>query len=157
MHLWMTKSVPEWPKCQGWGRSCFCPCTRPSSPRLLWCQPAPSPASVRCGLHQLPSERPNFNPSFRFLYCSWCFREADCSRPVTMADCCCFLSPCWSHKILQQSTGLLKPLIKCMVSGDNQVCLAARHGCSDVVCKAELGQEANNTEWQLKTPWTANK
>ena len=50
---------------------------------------------------------------FHFLWCLWYFRAADHSRPVAMADCC--PSPCWPHTIVQQSTGILKPLVECMM------------------------------------------
>ena len=77
------------------------------------CQPQPvfSAASTSC-----LQEGPTPNPFFHFLCCSWCFKVADYSRPVAMTDCCCCPSPYWPHKIVQQSTGLLKPLIECMVS-----------------------------------------
>ena len=32
---WMTRTVPGYPRCQGWGRSCFRPCQRPSPPSPL--------------------------------------------------------------------------------------------------------------------------
>ena len=83
-------------------------------------QPVSSAASTSC-----LQEGPAATPFFHFLWCSWCFREADYSRPVAMADCCCCPSPCWPHKIVQQSTGLLKPLIGCMVPKlqvGNRVC-----------------------------------
>ena len=69
---------------------------------------------VQCSLHQLPARRPNCK-IFHFLGCSWCFRVADYSWPVAMADCCWCPSPCSHAKIVQQSTGLLKPLIECIV------------------------------------------
>ena len=59
---------------------------------------------VQCSLHQLPAGRPNCT-NFPFPWCSWCFRVADYSWPVAMADCCSCPSPCC----------LLKPLIECMV------------------------------------------
>ena len=98
IHLWMTRTVPGWLNCQVWGRSCCCPCPRPSSPRLLWCLPAP--ASVQCSLQ----EGPTSTPFFHFLYCSWRWRVAVCSLPVTMADYCWCPSPCWPHKVVLQST-----------------------------------------------------
>ena len=39
LHIWITRTVPGWPKCQEGGRRCCCPCPRPSSPT-----PAPGPA-----------------------------------------------------------------------------------------------------------------
>ena len=39
-HLWMTMTVPGWPRCQGGGRRCCCPCPRPSSPTPAWQSPA---------------------------------------------------------------------------------------------------------------------
>ena len=42
---------------------------------------------------------------------SRCFRVADHSRPVAMADYCYCPGPCWAHKIVQQSTSLLRPLV----------------------------------------------
>ena len=47
-----------------------------------------------------------------------------------MTDCCCCLSPYWPNKIVQQSTGLLKPLIECMVHSDNSPLLCHQYmGC----------------------------
>ena len=34
--LWMTRTVPRYPRCQGWGRSCCPPCPRPSPPCPFW-------------------------------------------------------------------------------------------------------------------------
>ena len=45
-----------------------------------------------------------------------CFRMADHSRPVAMADCCCS-GPCWPHKIVKQSTSPLRPLIGSRTGG----------------------------------------
>ena len=117
IHLWMTRALPGWLMSQGWGRSCCCPFPRPSSPRLLWCLPAPAPASDQCSLHQLPAGRPNFNPLLSLSILFMVFRIADCSRPVTMADYCWCPGACWPHTIVHQSTGLFKPLIECMVLG----------------------------------------
>ena len=72
-------------------------------------QPVSSAASTSC-----LQEGPTSTPFFHFLCCSWCFIVADYSRPVAMTDCCCCPSPYWPHKIVQQSTCLLKPLIECM-------------------------------------------
>ena len=94
------------------------PAQGPDHPQELLCclpSPATAPASVQCSLQQLPAGRPSC--FFHFLWCSWCFRVADYSRPVAKADCCCCPSPCWPQQIVQQSTGLLKPLIEWMVGG----------------------------------------
>ena len=47
---------------------------------------------------------------------SRCFRVTDHSRPVAMADWCYCPGPCWPHKIVQQSTGPIRPLV------DSRVC-----------------------------------
>ena len=120
------------------GLSCgCCPCRRPGSPSATitfhplpaWhhiesssgvCQPQlqPQPVSSAASTSCL-QEGPNSTPFFHFLCCSWCFRVADYSRPVAMTDCCC-PSPYWPHKIVEQSTGLLKPLIECMESREQK-------------------------------------
>ena len=113
MCMCMISTVPGWPKCQGWV-VVDVPAQGQAHPKqlspsslaslascwgLLWCLPAPAaapataPASVHCS--------PATTPFFHFLWCSWCFREADFSRPVAMADCCCCPSPCWPHKNVQ--------------------------------------------------------
>ena len=76
------------------------------------CQPQPvsSAASTSC-----LQEDPTSTTFFHFLCCSLCFRVADYSRPVAMTDCCCCPSPCWPHKIVQQSTGFLRPLVNSRV------------------------------------------
>ena len=117
------------------GLSCgCCPCPRLGSPPasnyllppfLAWhhvesssgvCQPQlqPQPLSSAASTSCL-QEGPTLTPFFHFLCCSWCGRVADYSRPVAMTDCCCCPSPFWPHKIVHQSTGLLKPLIECRV------------------------------------------
>ena len=82
------------------------------------CQPQPvsSAASTSC-----LQEGPTSTPLFHVLCCSLHFRVADYSRPVAMTNCCCCPSPYWPHKIVQQSTGLLKPLIECMVPHQQQL------------------------------------
>ena len=42
---------------------------------------------------------------------------ADHFQPVAMADCCYCPGPCWPHKIVQQSTGPLRPLVDSRVEG----------------------------------------
>ena len=110
-----------------------CPCPRPGSPSatitFLPCLPgtmlrAPLvSASPTCSPSQCPVQPPPAackkaqlqTPFFQFLCCPLCFRVADYSRPVAMTDCCCCPSPYWPYKIVQQSTGLIKPLIECIV------------------------------------------
>ena len=88
-------------------------------------QPEPQPCPVfSAASTSCLQEGQAATPSFHILQRSWFFRVADCSRPVTLADCCC-PSTCWPHKSMQQSTGLLKPLIGCMVPKlqvGNRVC-----------------------------------
>ena len=76
------------------------------------CQPHPvsSAASTSC-----LQEDPTSTTFFHFLCCSLCSRMADYFRPVAMTDCCCCPSPYWPHKIVQQSTGLLRPLVNSRV------------------------------------------
>ena len=73
-------------------------------------QPVSSVASTSC-----LQEGPTSTPFFYFLCCSLCFTVADYSRPVAMKDCCCCPSPYWPHKIVQQTTGLLRPLVNSRV------------------------------------------
>ena len=89
-------------------------------------QPVSSAASTSC-----LQEGPTSTPFFHFQCCSWCGRVADYSRPVAMTDCCCCLSPYWPHKIVQQSTGLLKPLIECMVMSEEEYRVEWRRGNVD--------------------------
>ena len=64
LHLWMTGTVPGWPKSQEVERRCCCPCPRPSSstpaPGPAWqspaCLPPPPNAplpSVACWQHEV--------------------------------------------------------------------------------------------------------
>ena len=122
------------------GLSCgCCPCPRAGSPSATItflpcrhhvesssgvCQPQlqPQPVSSAASTSCL-QEGPTSNTFFHFLCCSLCFRVEDYSRPVAMTDCCCCCpSPYWPHKIVQQSTGLLKPLIECMVHSTPNFC-----------------------------------
>ena len=124
--MWMcvctTSTVPGWPKCQGWvmdavpaqGQAHPHQLTPSSLASLAPCwepQPVSSAASISC-----LQEGPAVTPFFHFLWRPWCFREADYSRLVAMADCfCCCPSPCWPHQSEWKSTGPLKPLIEFMV------------------------------------------
>ena len=123
MCVCMTSTVPGWPKCQGWvvdavpaqGQAHPHQLTPSSLASLAPCwepQPVSSAASISC-----LQEGPAVTPFFYFLWRPWCFREADYSRLVAMADCfCCCPSPCWPHQSVWQSTGPLKPLIEFMVA-----------------------------------------
>ena len=128
----MISILPTWPKCQGWvvvalpaqgqahpqqlspsSLGCLAPCWE-----LPWClQPHPvsSAASTSC-----LQEDPTSTTFFHFICCSLCFRVADYSRPVAMTDCWCCPGPYWPHKIVQQSTGLLRPLVNSRVWSDAQ-------------------------------------
>ena len=91
----------------------------PSAPcwELLCCLPAPAaaPASVSAASTSCLQEGPTSTTFFHFLCCALCFRVADYYRPVAMTDCCCCPSTYWPHKIVQQSTGLLRPLVNSRV------------------------------------------
>ena len=125
MCVCMTSTVPGWPKCQGWvvdavlaqGQAHPHQLTPSSLASLAPCwelQPVSSAASISC-----LQEGQAVTPFFHFLWRPWCFREADYSRLVAMADCfCCCPSPCWPHQSVWKSTGPLKPLIEFMVSPD---------------------------------------
>ena len=54
---------------------------------------------------------PTLAPPLKAHCSSRCFRVADHSRPVAMADCCYCPGPCWPHKIVQQSTSPPRPLV----------------------------------------------
>jgi hypothetical protein len=52
------------------------------------------------------------------IHCSsGCFRVAEHSRPVAMADCCYCPGPCWPHKIVKQSISPLRPLVGSRTGG----------------------------------------
>ena len=123
----MISTLPAWPKCQGWvvvalpaqgqahpqqlspsSLACLAPCWE----LLGVCQPQlqPHPVSSAASTSCL-QEDPTSTTFFHFLCCSLCFGVADYSRPVAMTDCYCCPSPYWPHTIVQQSTGLLRPLV----------------------------------------------
>ena len=86
---------------------------------LLWCLPAPAPwlpvsssTSISC-----LQEGPDKAPFFHLLWYIWCLRVADHSWPVAMAHYCWCSSPWWPQQVVQQSTGLLKPLVQCQCQG----------------------------------------
>ena len=126
----MISTLPAWPKCQGWvvvalpAQGQAHPQQQQHLPPLpAWhhvesssgvCQPQPvsSAASNSC-----LQEGPTSTPFFHYICCSWCSRVADYSWPVAMTDC---PSHYWPHRIVQQSTGLLKSLIECMVLMNGQ-------------------------------------
>ena len=93
IHLWMTRTVPGWPKCLGGGRSCCCPCPRPSSPKpapgLAWQSPACFPPlpnaplpSVACLQHEVSWQTEQFcleQSLSSYVHLVYPGRSADCA------------------------------------------------------------------------------
>ena len=91
--LWMTRTVPGWPKCLGGGRSCCCPCPRPSSPKpapgLAWQSPACFPPlpnaplpSVACLQHEVSWQTEQFcleQSLSSYVHLVYPGRSADCA------------------------------------------------------------------------------
>ena len=121
----MTRSVPGWPKCPNWGRSCCSPCPRPSSltaaPGLAWQSPAcfpplPLPSPSLCSMLTVWSFLANWRGLFRSVFVQLWSSRPSIYWPWEVSRLCGV-----AHRLLHLSAPsafFISLSLVCMVQGD---------------------------------------